>query len=84
MSILNLDNMKLPAYDKLLHYIAGTYIYLTLAIFVHPVIALVGVALVGLFKEVIWDGHLGKGCFEVKDFFYTFAGGVLSMILTIF
>ncbi len=84
MNILNLDNMKLPAYDKLLHFIVGTYIYLTLAIFVHPVIALVGVALAGLFKEVIWDGHLGKGCFEVKDFFYTFVGGILSMILTIF
>ena len=76
--------MKLPAYDKLLHFIAGTYIYLVLAIFLHPALALLGVAIIGVGKELIWDKYMGKGCLEIKDFIYTFAGGLMSLLLTMF
>lgn len=76
--------MKLPAYDKLLHFIAGTYIYLIFAIFLHPALALLGVVIIGVGKEFIWDKHLANGCLEIKDFIYTFAGGLMSLLLTMF
>lgn len=77
--------MKLPAYDKLLHFIAGTYIYLIFAVFLNPALALLGVFVIGgAGKELIWDKYMGKGCLEIKDFIYTFAGGLMSLLLTMF
>lgn len=68
------------AKDKLMHLIAGFIISLIIGI-INPVLGLITATIVGAVKEVVYDKILKKGCFEVADFFATFIGGLIGMIL---
>ena len=71
------------ARDKLLHFIAGTYIYLFMVLFAPIWIAISVVIVAGFVKEFIWDKWLDKGCFEWMDIIYTITGGVVAMVLSL-
>jgi hypothetical protein len=46
---------------------------------IHPVIWSIGVAgMAGAGKEIIYDDWMGRGFPDVKDFYYTVAGGAIS------
>ena len=75
--------MNLPNKDKLLHFIAGTYIYLTASVLLTPMLSIVLVIIAGFAKEFIWDRWLGKGTFEWMDIIYTITGGVVAMMLSL-
>lgn len=69
--------------DKLLHFIAGTYIFMLSAILVPLWMALLIVAIVGAGKEIFYDKALNKGTPEVADFVYTLIGGVFAFLIFI-
>ena len=67
--------------DKILHFIAGTYIFMISAIFVNLWMSLLIVAIIGAFKEWVYDKALNKGTPEVLDFLFTLLGGVLTFVI---
>lgn len=73
--------MKRIEKDKLLHFIAGTYILLFSAMFVAHWAALLIVILIGAGKEIAYDKIMSRGTCEVKDFLYTLAGGILAYLI---
>ena len=75
--------MKLPNRDKLLHFIAGTYIYLIASVLLTPMLSIVLVIIAGFAKEFVWDKWLDKGAFEWMDIVYTITGGVVAMMLSL-
>jgi hypothetical protein len=74
-----------PRKDKILHLIAGFIIGLTaLMILDIPLIGFASAMLIGLLKEVVWDGMMRKGTQEWGDWLYTIAGGLLAELLFYF
>ena len=73
--------MKLPNKDKLLHLIAGTYIYLIASVLLTPMLSILLVIIAGFAKEFIWDRWLGKGAFEWMDIVYTLIGCAIAILL---
>jgi hypothetical protein len=71
---------KITAKDKLLHFIAGTLIYLFLALFISLEWALASTIVIAGAKEAVWDMYLKKGTPEPLDFFMT----ILPVILMYF
>ena len=69
--------------DKLLHFIAGTYIFMLSAIFVNLWVALLIVVVIGALKELVYDKALKKGTPEVLDFLFTFLGGMFTFLIFI-
>ncbi len=67
--------------DKLLHFIAGTYIYMISAAYMQSWIGLLLVAIIGATKEIVWDKLLGKGTPEVADFIWTMIGGLFTFLI---
>lgn len=67
--------------DKLLHFIAGTYIFMFSALFFQLWGALLIVSIVGAVKEVYYDKVLDKGTPEFVDFLYTLAGGLITFLI---
>ena len=74
---------KLPNKDKLMHFIAGTYIYLIASVLLSPMLSIMLVILAGFLKEFVWDKRLDRGSFEWMDIIYTVAGGVMAMVLSL-
>jgi len=68
--------------DKLLHFVAGCFIYFILSLlFINryeniDYLILLAVALIAFLKEVVWDGIMKKGTPEALDFFMTTSGGL--------
>lgn len=75
--------MNLPNKDKILHFIAGTYIYLIASALLTPMLSIMLVILAGFAKEFIWDKRLDRVFFEWMDIIYTITGGVMAMILSL-
>ena len=69
--------------DKLLHFIAGTYIFMLSAIFVNQLVSLMIVVVIGALKELVYDKALNKGTTEVADFIFTFLGGMFTFLIFI-
>lgn len=65
-------------YDKLLHFVGGTYIALFLSGFTWWVTLLA--VLVGAIGVEVYDKR-GKGNAEILDIIYTLAGGVAVIII---
>lgn len=71
----------LTAKDKLLHFIAGTLIYLIAALFIPLVWALVSVFVIGAAKEAVYDMYLKKGTPEPMDYFVTVLPALLMYFI---
>lgn len=69
--------------DKLLHFIAGTYIFMFFAIFLQLWVALLIVAIIGAAKELYYDKILKKGTPELEDFLFTLGGGIITFVFFI-
>jgi hypothetical protein len=72
--------MKLPHKDKLLHALAGIYIFLFARLLFSDEIAISIVLLIAVAKELIWDKLLKKGTPEIADAAYTFVGGASVLV----
>jgi hypothetical protein len=64
--------------DKLKHLLTGIGIGLIFGVLFSPLIGLIGAAMVGALKEIIWDWLLKKGTPEFMDFLATAFGGVIA------
>jgi Flp pilus assembly pilin Flp len=70
--------LKMPI-DKQAHFLAGTTICLSLALFVSPILGLITAIVLGAVKE-LWDG-MGHGTKDIWDFVATALGGVVGFVL---
>ena len=65
-------------HDKLLHFIAGIILFMIITVFkIDAFTALIGVAVVGIAKELIYDTWIKKGIPDVIDFLATVLGGLV-------
>ena len=67
--------------DKQKHLLAGLALSLLAGLLFCPLIGLATAAVVGAFKEIVWDWLLKKGAPELLDFLATVAGGVIGYAL---
>ena len=65
--------------DKQAHFLAGTTICLSFALFVSPILGLITAIVLGAVKE-LWDG-MGHGTKDIWDFVATALGGVVGFVL---
>ena len=65
--------------DKQAHFLAGTTICLSFALFVSPILGLITAIVLGAVKE-LWDGR-GHGTKDIWDFVATALGGVVGFVL---
>ena len=70
--------LKMPI-DKQAHFLAGTTICLSFALFVSPILGLITAIVLGAVKE-LWDG-MGHGTKDIWDFVATALGGVVGFVL---
>jgi Flp pilus assembly pilin Flp len=70
---------KLMKLDKQAHFLAGTTICLSFALFVSPILGLITAIVLGAVKE-LWDG-MGHGTKDIWDFVATALGGVVGFVL---
>jgi len=75
--------MKLPKQDKLLHILAGIYIFLIANILLNNYIALSIAMVFGIGKELLWDKRLKKGTPEIADALATILGAMSVFLLTL-
>lgn len=68
--------------DKANHFIAGTVVYCTSALFLSPILALIPVMLVAAGKEV-YDAVSKKGTPDVIDYLFTIAGAVPPLVISL-
>ena len=73
--------IKLFQKDKKLHILAGLALSLVAGLLFCPLIGLAAAAVIGAFKEIVWDWLLEKGTPEFLDFVATVAGGVLGAVI---
>lgn len=66
--------------DKLLHFLCGYVIAITLSLFVAWLGPVVGV-LAAFGKEFVWDKWLGKGTFEWQDINVTLVGVLFGFVV---
>ena len=59
------------ANDKLAHFFASSIALCALLLFIAPVYAYGVIVISALFKEVYYDGFLGKGNRDLMDFIYS-------------
>lgn len=71
----------LTARDKMLHFAAGTLIYLLAALFIPLEWALFAVFIIGAGKEAIYDMYLKKGNPEPVDYFMTVLPALLMFYI---
>ncbi len=67
--------------DKLLHFLAGTYIFLFANLILTDLYALGVVVLIGALTE-LYDKLSKKGNAEFLDFLCTFIGGFMTLVLS--
>jgi hypothetical protein len=67
------------AFDKVLHFVAGLLICLSVGIPTTPRIGQRVATGVGIAKEVVWDSWMGRGTPEFLDFVATWAGSYVGM-----
>jgi hypothetical protein len=72
--------IKIPK-DKKLHILAGLALSLLMGLSFCPLTDLAAAAVVGAFKEIVWDWLLEKGTPELLDFVATVLGGVLGAVI---
>jgi len=68
--------------DKANHFIAGTVIYCTSALFLTPALALIPVMVIAAGKEV-YDGLSKKGTADVIDYLFTIAGAIPPLVISL-
>ena len=68
--------------DKANHFIAGTLIYCTSALFLSAGLALIPVIVLAAFKE-IYDSISKKGTSDIVDYIFTIAGAIPPLIISI-
>lgn len=78
MDSLNKLIIKHLPYDKALHYIGGTIIYLLASMVTVPINALCVVALVAIFKEAYDAMHPATHQVEAMDILFTVLGGIVA------
>lgn len=68
--------------DKLLHFIAGTYIYMICEKWIFDMwYSILTVLIIAILKELIWDRAMKNGTPEIMDVVYTVIGGLLAMFI---
>lgn len=67
--------------DGLLHILACYAIAVTAGIYLNPGLALFVAVFCGVLKEVVWDGWMKKGSFELKDLLCDLMGAVAGFIV---
>lgn len=67
--------------DGLLHYFACFSITAIYANYVNVGLAFFAGIFIGFLKEIIWDGWLKKGTFELKDLICDIAGSVTAFLI---
>lgn len=68
--------------DKLMHFTAGFFIYLFLIVLGVPDYLSLGiVAIIALFKEVVYDGLMKKGTTELLDMLITIVPAFILYII---
>lgn len=67
--------------DGLLHILACYAIAVTCGIYLNAGLALFLAVFAGVLKEVVWDGWMKKGSFELKDLLCDLIGAVLGFIV---
>ena len=67
--------------DGLLHILACYAISVTCGIYLNAGLALFIAVFAGVLKEVIWDGWLHKGTFEIKDLLCDLIGAVAGFFV---
>lgn len=71
---------KLLPYDKLLHFLGGTYIALIALSLSTWWVALLATLIIATWIEV-YDSLSGKGTAEILDIVYTMAGGIAVVLI---
>ena len=69
--------------DKKQHLLAGLALSLLAGLLFCPIGGLMAAVIVGLGKEVVWDGFLRRGTPEVMDFVATALGGLVAYLILI-
>lgn len=71
------------AYDKRLHIVLGTYLFLSLLIFFNPHVSIVLTSLIGALVELVYDKWWKRGTPEVMDWVATTAGALYPYLIII-
>lgn len=79
--IINIINIL--AYDKQLHIILGTYLFITFLIFFNPHWSMILTSLIGALIEIVYDKLLKKGTPEILDWGATTAGALYPYLIMI-
>ena len=66
--------------DKLLHFFWGTILSFILILCLGK-IGIIIALIIPAVKELYYDKHLGKGCCEWADYFYTIAPTIMLVIM---
>jgi hypothetical protein len=74
--------IKMLPYDKLLHFVGGTYIFLIANIFLTSLFSLMIVVLISIIIE-LYDKLSGKGTPELTDIFYCIVGALTPFLINI-
>jgi hypothetical protein len=67
--------------DKKLHILAGLALSLVTGLLFCSIVGLATAAVIGAFKEIVWDWLLEKGTPELLNFVATVLGGVLGAVI---
>lgn len=68
-------------HDFLKHFFIGFFLFAGLSVFFESWIALMITATIGLLKEAIWDGLMGRGTPDFRDCLYTWLPGIVMVVL---
>lgn len=75
--------LKLLPHDKCLHLIAGIVIFIVGSVLINPLFGLAMTAIVGAWKELVYDYYNNNHTIDYKDFLYTVVGGLLGLLCSI-
>lgn len=78
-----IDIINILAYDKQLHIVLGTYLFLSFLIFFNPHVSMILTSLTGALIEIVYDKLLKKGTPEALDWGATTAGALYPYLIII-
>lgn len=76
--------MKKIQKDKILHFLAGFWIYVIASVVFTPFIGLLATSIIGAGKELIYDLAMKKGTPEVLDFVWTVIPALVLFLISIY
>lgn len=78
-----IDIINIIPYDKQLHILLGTYLFIALLVFFNPHAAIILTSLAGALVEIVYDKWWKKGTPELLDWVATTAGALYPYLIII-